>query len=153
METKTPSLSDIYNKALNLLSRREHSSLELYNKLLQRKFPSKLIEETLVWLKERDLQSNERFAGSFVRVRQGQGCGPLRIKRELKEKGVDAELFSSLVDPDDFCWFESANKVREKKFGDCEILDIKQRAKQMKFLQYRGFTAAQIRHAMRDVSG
>ena len=91
LETET-TYKTVYTKALDLLSRREHSSKELKTKLIQRQYPITFIEEALLQLKEGAYQSDERFAEAFIRDCARRGRGPVRIERDLFEKGVDENV-------------------------------------------------------------
>ena len=80
--------SEIYNKALDILSRREHSVLELKQKL-QKKFDTEYdIEETISRLKKNNLLDDYRFSESYVVYRKRKGFGPIKISNELKEKDI-----------------------------------------------------------------
>jgi len=143
------SWKDAYNKALNLLARREHSRKELFEKLKKRDFIKADIDEALEMLIERDLQSDHRFAQSYLQGRKNKGYGPVRIHQELREKGIDDTLINELLNFRDETWCILANAVRQKKFGNQKFTIFKERAKQMKFLQYRGFTQEQINYGVK----
>lgn len=95
------------------------------------------------------LLSDERFAEAFVASRTEKGSGPLRIQAELRERGLNDELIARYVDFSDRDWHERAARVRRKRFGPAPPGDIKERARQARFLQYRGFTAEQARTALK----
>jgi regulatory protein len=81
-------------KAMDYLARREHGFLELVTKLKEKGFSELLSHETVLKLKEEDLQSDERYAEMIVNVRSARGYGPLRIAYELKIKGIETEIIS-----------------------------------------------------------
>jgi regulatory protein len=130
--------------AMSLLARREHSRLELKQKLSRRFSATELIDTVIQNLADEALQSDDRFAESFVSVRRGKGQGPVRISSELKLRGVDEAIISRHLDPDEEEWTELAKSVCLRKYGGLAS-KAAQRAKQMRFLQYRGFTSEQIR--------
>jgi regulatory protein len=133
-------------QALDLLARREHSRLELERKLAARDYEPELIGETLDQLQRENLQSDERFAESFVQARAARGQGPVRIRMELAERGVsgaDACLREAGLD-----WAALARETRIKRFGKAVPGDFKEKARQMRFLQYRGFSHDQITAAL-----
>lgn len=144
MQQVPPTLSSIRFSAMNLLALREHSVKELKEKLGRKFECTALIEEAIASLTEQSLQSDERFAQVFVAMRQRQGKGPLIIKMELREKGVTSELIARFVDDSDTLWFELACDVWGKKFRSTLPLDSRERAKQMRFLQSRGFSSRHI---------
>lgn len=135
-------------QALNALARREHSRVELERKLAVRGYGSEMIAVTLDTLEQTGLLDAGRFCESFVRSRISKGQGPQRIERELAERGIDAEAAGdALRQTQD--WFALARTVRRRRFGEAIPKDYKERARQSRFLQYRGFSSEQIRAAMR----
>lgn len=70
-------------RAMNFLVRREHSEVELRQKLLQRECPPALLDEIIVWLYEQRYLSLERFAYSYAKNRADLGYGPIRVRHEL----------------------------------------------------------------------
>ena len=134
--------------AVRLLARREHSRAELERKLKTRGAPPDLVAEARAGLAGRKLQSDERYAESLVTSRIGRGQGPVRIRRELSEQGIDAagiEAALAAADPD---WFALARETRRRRFGAEAPAEWKERARQARFLEYRGFSGEQIRHAL-----
>lgn len=91
--------------------------------------------------------SDERFAESLVRARRNRGYGPLRIRQELQEKGAAPEIIERSVDARSREWLVEIERVRRKKFGERLPSDYAERARQSRFLQYRGFSTDQIREA------
>ena len=87
------------------------------------------------------------LAEAFVRGHAGRGHGPIRIRYDLKALGVSAELISAALESEEFDWGDRAANVRRRKFGDLPPTVFAERAKQMRFLQYRGFSGDQIRAA------
>lgn len=131
-------------RAVALLANREHSALELTRKLHNAGFDEIEIEQTLLKLQKSGLQSDQRFAESFIRSRSGRGYGSVRIRSELKERGVNPDIITDSLLHAEIDWFALAAEVRCKRFGEQNPEDYKSRAKQQRFLQYRGFTHEQI---------
>ena len=127
-----------YAVALNMLIRREHSQLELSNKLQLKGFDDADIKHSINLLIEQKYQSDERFSEAFILMRYNQGKGPVKISFELKKRGIES------FDLSNFDWFELAKEVREKKFGKNLSLDYQTQAKQKRFLKSRGFGFDQI---------
>ncbi len=141
-------LQSLKSSALKLLAMREHSRTELREKLSRKCADEPFLELLLAQLEEDGLQSDRRFAEAFVAMRQRQGKGPVLLKMELKQKGVSADLIAELLDEQDDCWLISARNQRSKKFGQSIPSEAKERARQMRFLQARGFSSGQIRLAL-----
>ena len=135
-------------RALDLLARREHSRRELERKLAARGFATDVIAGALDGLERRGLLVAARFGESFVRVRVARGQGPVRIRAELAERGIDAAEAEALLAAADIDWADAARAVRRKRFGFAAPRDFKERARQARFLEYRGFDSRQIRAAL-----
>jgi len=134
--------------AMNLLARREHSKKELLRKLILRDFDEQTVGQVLSDLIQENLLSDRRFAEAFVRSRISKGQGPLRIRRDLSERGVADELIADYVNGRQ--WLTLAIDVRQKRFGNELPEGYKECARQMRFLQYRGFDGEQISGAMKQ---
>ncbi|WP_455205463.1 recombination regulator RecX [Kaarinaea lacus] len=132
-------------KAMNLLARREHSVAELKRKLQNKGYDENVIEQVLQDLCQQNLLSDARFTESYVNYRCNNGFGPLRIQQELKQKGISDAVIDAYIN-DSERWQQKAAEVWAKRFGGSVPNDIKTKAKQSRFLQYRGFTFEQIRH-------
>tara|TARA_R110000751_G_scaffold174965_2_gene281235 strand:- start:801 stop:1265 length:465 start_codon:yes stop_codon:yes gene_type:complete len=137
--------------AIGLLARREYSRAELAQRLKKKAFEDTAINECLDALAEQDLQSDARFAASFIRSRILRGQGVIRIKGELRQRGVDQETLNTAFDEveerEQVDWFELAREALARRFdspGDTP----KERARRERFLASRGFDFEQIRYAL-----
>ena len=137
-------------KAMDLLARREHTVAELQKKLTTRDYDAEIVAEVVAQLAGEGLVSDERFTEAFVRYRANNGYGPMRIQSELRQRGVDEKMQAAYLDVRDPQWFEQVAEVRCKRFGEALPEDFKERARQARFLQYRGFTSDQIREVLDD---
>lgn len=128
----------VRNSALASLTRREHSRTELGRKLASKQHPPELIDETLHWLEELGYVDDERFVQVFIRASLGSGKGPVRISHELRQKGIASGHIESALAGADVDWFELARELLLKKYGE-PAREGKEKAKQIRYLQYRGF--------------
>jgi regulatory protein len=142
MPTSSP--SNIRKIALDLLSRREHSVLELSQKLRRKNFDSTHIQALIETLTKEGLLSNSRYIENFIHYRRNKGYGPLRIQAELLDRGISKELIEQQLNITDNEWLHEAKRVWQKRFKNNIPNDFKTRAQQMRFLHYRGFTHEQI---------
>tara|TARA_B000000477_G_scaffold19407_1_gene16695 strand:- start:3254 stop:3631 length:378 start_codon:yes stop_codon:yes gene_type:complete len=124
-----------------MLMRREHSKLELSQKLQAKGFDIVDVNSSISKLVQQNYQSDDRFSEGFILMRFNQGKGPVKIASELKMRGIDT------FDLSIFDWFKLAKEIRQRKFGDASSLDYKEMAKQKRFLQSRGFNLDQINQA------
>lgn len=134
--------SRCYQSAIGLLARREHSRLELMNKLRHKLFSEDVDLASLCDdLEASDYLSEERFAEMFVRARINRGQGEIKIRYELRQRGVHNSLVDSALLDVDIDWLVLAKAQREKRFGREDPEDFKQRGKQSRFLFSRGFSS------------
>lgn len=135
---------------MDLLSRREHAVSELNRKLIDKGFDEATVSEELAVLVDEGLLSDARYAESYVRSRMTRGFGPIRIREEMRQRGVNEQLVGDHLDFRDPDWFELAREAWYKRFSGKLPSDLKERARQVSFLQYRGFTSEQIKHIFND---
>jgi regulatory protein len=138
----------LYGRAVGLLARREHSAYELKQKLAKAEVSIDEVIDVIEQLQRAGLQSDLRFAENYVRYRSQRGNGPLRIKQELNERGVASDITENQLNQIEIDWYELANNVRCKRFGEASPTDFKERAKQQRFLQYRGFSHDHINESL-----
>jgi regulatory protein len=133
--------------AIGLLARRDYASGELRERLQRKGFDAEVVEATLGELREERALDDARYAGNYVSYSAARGQGPLRIAAELKALELPAGLIEAALagGPD---WRALAGEVRNRKFGPEPPADWPQKARQARFLQYRGFSSDHIRLAL-----
>ena len=142
--------ADVRFAAMNLLARREHSLSELRRKL-RRRFPDgQLVETQLQRLVDENLQSDERFAESYAYQRSGRGYGPARVRQEMRERGLTDKDVALAFETAEIDWFALAKETFHKKFGESAPADIKEKARRIRFMQYRGFSADHYQSLVED---
>lgn len=142
--------SDIRLAAMNLLARREHTLRELQQKLHRRYGEHPSLEDVLQRLADENLQSDTRFAESFVRHRSGRGYGPMRIRQEMRDKGISDAEIGDAFEAQELDWRQLAKEAYERKFGPEKPPDLKEKARRVRFMQYRGFDAEHYRYLLND---
>ncbi len=91
---------------------------------------------------------DERFALSFVRYRSQRGLGPQRLRADLRERQVDNDLIAAALAQEEIDFFQLCLETRHRKFGEALPQDFKLKAKQQRYLAYRGFSMDMIRYAL-----
>ena len=132
--------------AVTLLARRDFASAELRTKLCSQGFEDGAAGQVIAELAARGVLDDRRFAENYVNWHAGRGQGPIRIAADLRRLGlpqglVDAALASG---PD---WPALARRVRTARFGGKPLASWADKARQARFLQYRGFSSDHIRAA------
>jgi regulatory protein len=120
----------------------------LLDKLQERGCDEAVATQVVAALDTEGLISDERFVEALLHARRTRGYGPLYIRRELEEKGVARGVIERWLDPRSRDWIEDLRRVKKKKFGGKQPVSLTERARQTRFLQYRGFTHEQIREIL-----
>jgi regulatory protein len=140
--------------AITLLARRDFSAAELRRKLKDRGYTEAAIAPVLSELEGARIVDDRRFGDNMVAARARRGQGPRRIQQELRKSGLSAETIQTTMDqakeegPD---FIALARATRSRKFGSEIPKDRKERARQARFLQYRGFSTDHIRAVLEGV--
>lgn len=147
--TESVDPAEIRRAAMYWLARRDHSRQEVHRKL-QKKFGAELdTGPYLDWLEEHNFLNDARYLEVFLRSAVERGHGLLRIRQDLQQRGLDRQQVETALEALEVDWFELAARVRQRRFGaPPERTDQKEKARQLRFLQYRGFTAEQCFHAL-----
>jgi len=130
---------------MDLLARREHSYQELHRKLVARFEAPDLIRIELDRLREERLQSDVRFAEAYIHSRAQRLYGPLRIRIELRERGIADSIIANAMQHSDVDWQANLLTLVRNKFGGAAPADLKEKARRLRFLQYRGFVGEDAR--------
>ena len=131
-----------------MLARRDHSKLELTKKLNAKRYPPHEIEIVVSDLIQAGLLSDLRFTENYISSRRKKGYGPLRITFDLQSRGISHEMIAEELKIADNAWLAEARLVWQKHFKGKIPKNFKDKAKQIRFLQYRGFTQEQIENAL-----
>jgi regulatory protein len=133
--------------AVKLLARRDFASTELKQKLQSQGFDASVVEEAVDELAAGGILNDARYAEQFVTHHAERGQGPVRIAALLREQGLPEEAIEAAMaaGPD---WRARAREVRIRRFGLPEPATWPEKAKQARFLQYRGFSSDHIRAAL-----
>ena len=125
--------------AMDLLARREHGRVELTRKLRSRGAADELIEVALDRLAEEGLLSEARYLEAFVSYRARAGYGPLRIREELTQRGLARSDIEQALRDSGIDWREQLEDTWRRKFAGELPTDARERARQGRFLSYRGY--------------
>jgi regulatory protein len=136
----------IRRAALVQLSRRDFATPELAGKLTGQGYAAEPVAEVVASLAEERMLDDARYAANYVAWHAGRGQGPLRIRQDLLSAGLPPELVAqALASGPDFAAL--CREARARRFGSELPSDWKERARQARFLQYRGFSSDHIRSA------
>jgi len=136
-------------RAVGLLSRREHSRLELTRKLCQRGLEAAEVEAAVEKLATDGWQDDTRFAQFLLRSRVSGGYGPIRIRAELATHGLDREAIATALAEFDGDWAENARDIVLRRYGPNVAANPAMHRKAAEFLLRRGFDGDCVRRATR----
>lgn len=147
MQSK-PEPGDLRERTLRLLARREHSRAELARKLAQAGFAQHAIEALLDEFEEKNWLSDQRFAESYVADHRAR-AGSIKLAYDLRQRGVADSIVEAILNENRGDELARAREIWRKKFSSAPA-DAVDMAKQIRFLQGRGFAMDTIRHVMAD---
>ena len=139
--------SDLWNKSLDILSRREHSVSELKNKLIRFNPDPNDLKDVIERLITSNFLDDKRFASAFIRSKAESGYGPNYISQYLAKKGIPSDkydIYSLEIDWEDKCLAQFNKKRRNKE------INFKEKEKILRFLAYRGFSYEIIKNALKE---
>ena len=145
---RRPELSPV-QRALGLLTRREHSRKELTRKLTDRGIEPAEASTAVEKLRSAGWQDDARFAQFLVRSRAATRYGPIRIRAELGLHGLDREAVAAAMDSFEGDWAANAQDLVRRRFGPGIATDRTRQRKAADMLARRGFAAEHIRVALR----
>ncbi|WP_460834683.1 regulatory protein RecX [Lysobacter humi (ex Lee et al. 2017)] len=135
-------------RAIGLLSRREHSRKELTRKLSAKGIETDEVMAAVGKLADAGWQDERRFAESLVRARASSGYGPLHIRAELATHDLPAEIRQDVLESFDGDWLEIARDQVARRFARIEDARLRAR-KAGDYLVRRGFPGDIVRAASR----
>ena len=145
-----PTAADLRERALRLLARREHSRAELMHKLEAAGFGREEINLLLDNFETRNWLSDQRFAESYVADHRAR-TGSIKLAYDLRQRGVSDTIIKAVLNENRDSEFERAREVWQKKFGSMPA-DAAEKAKQIRFMQSRGFTGEVIRRTIGNIA-
>ncbi|PWC12622.1 recombination regulator RecX [Brenneria corticis] len=149
--------------AMNVLSVRDHSEVEIRRKLAAYQHKAvtaeadadvyaeemaarsvEEIESAIAYCTDHGWLDDERFARRYISGRSLKGYGMQRIRAELSQKGIDKAIIAAALAECDIDWCELAKSAAERKFGPLLPVEWKEKAKLQRYLLYRGFSHEEI---------
>jgi regulatory protein len=133
--------------ALQYIGRRDYCSYELGAKLKKRGFDADAADTVIASLEDEGILDAYRYIESFMSYQADRGNGPVRISSRLRALGFSTEVIGRSIETGRD-WVADARQVCRRKFGPVLSRIHAERIRQARFLQYRGFTSAQISQAL-----
>ena len=142
----SPEPGDLRERALRLLARREHSRAELVRNMERAGFARDDIAPLLDAFVAKNWLSDRRFADSYVADHRAR-AGSVKLAYDLRQRGVPDSIIEAVLSENRDSEIERAREVWRKKFGSAPA-DASEKAKQIRFMQSRGFTSEVTRRVV-----
>ncbi|MCF7984746.1 MAG: recombination regulator RecX [Thiohalocapsa sp.] len=113
--------------------------MELAVKLCRRGYPPEDVKRVMDALERDGLLSEERLVEVYVAERLHKGFGPVRIRFELREKGLSDSQIEPHLQLDDERCLALIGAAHDRRFGAGSRTERESLAKRARFLEYRGF--------------
>jgi len=143
-----PEPGDLRERVLRLLARREHSRAELVRKLEQAGFDTSDIQPLLDEFEQKNWLSDQRFAESYVADHRAR-AGSVKLAYDLRQRGVSDSIIEVVLSENRDSEIDRAREVWKKKFGSAPA-DAREKSRQIRFMQSRGFAPSTINQMFRD---
>ena len=135
---------ELYDHAVSLLSKRDYSSGDLRYQLSTLSFDENVVDSVMEKLLSHHYVDDMRLIERELEKQLAKLHGESRIKQELRKKRLDVLLIEQALEDLDVDWFELCQTAKEKKFGGDVPTDAKEKAKVIRYLQYRGHAMSAI---------
>jgi regulatory protein len=144
-------------RAMDYLAHKPRTETEVRRKLRREDYHRDVIDDTITRLHELGYLDDESYARDYVRGRfQSKGYGPVRVKMELKERGVDRHVADRVVSAyyEEADTLEVARQKARKRWGRLDDEEDPRRRKQKlyRYLKRRGYTYDTIRQVVDEVA-
>ena len=135
---------ELYQYAVSLLARKDYSHGEMRWVLSDISDDNATVEHVIARLRDSNYLNDRRIAENILSRLIQKHYGPLRLRQELRQKGIAQDVTEQVLNDCDVDWFQMAAQCRIKKFGELLPSEPKEKARQMRFLQSHGFTMEMI---------
>lgn len=139
---------ELYDHAVSLLAKRDYSSGELSRALLRMTENSECVDSALQRLIVSGYLDDERLVQHLVDKHIRKKHGPTRIRQEVRQKGFPQELVEQTLEKAGVDWYAMAHELKVSKFGEEPASDAKEKNKQVRYLQYKGYSMDMIFEAL-----
>ena len=150
----------LLDRAIRILAMRDHSEQELRRKLaapvMSKNGPEALdvtpeeVDKVVEWCIENRYLDDERFVRQFIASRSRKGYGPVRVRQELKQKGISRETIEAAMRECEIDWAQLAKEQAQRKYGEPLPTVFAEKVKIQRFLLYRGYLMEDIQEIWRN---
>lgn len=141
---------DCREYALKLITFRDRTQKELYDKLIQKGYDENTVEDVIAFLKEygyiNDFKYSQHFINDCVNLKK---WGKIRIRSELLKRGVKRDVFEGILEEAFLGGSDDTllNQI-QTRFKNSDLGNIKERTRIFNFFLRRGYCAEEIKGAL-----
>lgn len=141
-------LSKAKAKAFDIVSRKQVTERELRLKLADKGYDKMICDIVIETMREYNYINDADYCETFLEYAKSKGWGILKIRSELKRRGVDDKTVNTALEEFSDCPEDRVYDILCRKFADIDIKDFKQKQKIMRFFGTRGFDFESIQNAI-----
>ena len=144
---------DCREYALKLITFRDRTQKELRDKLTQKGYDEKTVEDVIAFLEEygyiNDFKYSQHFINDCINLKK---WGKIRIRSELLKRGVKRDVFESILE-EAFIDGSDVTLINQivTRFKNSDLGNIKERTRIFNFFLRRGYNAEEIKGAINKV--
>ncbi len=131
---------------LKLLARREHTAFEIKKKLIQKGFAADVISKTIDFALSQQWINHHRYTETLIGYFARRGYGPIFIENYFREQAIETEVIYQSFTKANIDWTAVLTAAWLKKYRGIIPKTSAEKAQQIRFLQYRGFSLTEIHH-------
>jgi len=139
---------ELYDYAVSLLAKKNYASGDMHRQLTRLTEKTEDVERVLRLLTDNHYLNDAQFSAYLFDKHVKKLHGPTRIKQELRQKGFSQALIEQELEKSNIDWYALAKEARVRKFGEMLPTDTKDKNKQIRHLQYKGFAMDMIFEAL-----
>ncbi len=136
--------NELYDYAITLLAKKDYSSGSLRRLLSKLTEKEEYVDCVVRRLSDNHYLNDTQLINNLIDKHIKKRHGPTRIKQEIRQKGFPQELIEQKIEESGIDWYSMAKEARIKKFSDTPPAEQKEKAKQIRYLQYKGFSMDMI---------
>ncbi|MBG6243311.1 MAG: regulatory protein RecX [Candidatus Symbiopectobacterium sp. Dall1.0] len=135
---------ELYDYAITLLAKKDYSSGSLRRLLSKLTEKEEDVDRVVRRLSDNHYLNDTQLINNLIDKHIKKLHGPTRIKQEIRQKGFPQELIEQKIESSGIDWYSMAKEARIRKFSETPPTEQKEKAKQIRYLQYKGFSMDMI---------
>jgi len=139
---------ELYDYAISLLAKKDYSSGDMTRLLTRLTENHAAADAVMNRLMANSYLDDVRLINYLINKHIKKAHGPTRIRQEIRQKGFPQELIEQALSRVEVDWYALARELKVRKFGEDLPAEYQEKNKQIRYLQYRGFSMDMISEAL-----